>query len=337
MVDAFTKRNHYNPCFWTALWNNEYFEAFMNGTTTSRPARQQVVHALNVRSGRVYATTVESVHYDKGLGLAEITPDAMKKFCRRRFPQEYERLSARVADHPESLWMDFEDILSGVEGIAGYEALMDAARRGSFVSAEHKGFITCLLIIHAMRSHEMMASMIESTGAAGMEKWEYFWLLKNAWGSPFVLARATTPLAAATWVLYRTADHRFPLCDSPVMIGRDTVMAILAPRLLVEIHLNARSSEDQWVAKDGISSSKYREFRRRAIANAYREIIAHDGEELDRWRSLPEFKRRRAALSTTESERRVTAEGAARVAWALGGFGRVPAEFDSWVRHHFDA
>src|ERR1035441_4280731 len=22
--DTFTKRNHYNPCFWTALWNEDY-------------------------------------------------------------------------------------------------------------------------------------------------------------------------------------------------------------------------------------------------------------------------------------------------------------------------
>jgi hypothetical protein len=332
MLDAFTKRNHYNPCFWTVLWNPDYFGAFLDGKASSYTAREQVVCALNARSGKIYETKVDDVHYDKGLGKAEITPDGMKEFCRRRFPGEYDRLAAYIADHPGNLYMDFEDILKGVEEKGGYDFLMEAARREDFTSREHKGFVTCLLIIHAMRSHEMMASMVEFAGSLGFKKWEYFWLLKNAWGSPFILARAAAPLAAAKWVLYRAAEHRFPLCDSPVMIRRDTVMAVLSPRLLVEIHLNAPSPEDKWVVRDEISPSKYREFRRSAIRNSYKEIIFGEPEELDRWRALPEFKERLAALADPKAERRVTAEGANRVIWALSGFGRVQPEFEDWMK-----
>lgn len=232
MADVFTKRNHYNPCFWTALWNIGYFEALVGGLENTSPARDQEVFALNVRANRIYATKVGKVHYDKNLGVAEITPVAMKRFCKRWFPNEYEGLSRYVEENPETLYMDFEDILEGIEEKGRYDCLIEAARVGGLSSTEHKGFITCILIIHAMRSHEMMASMLDLTGSFGLEKWEYFWLLKNAWGNPFVLARAATPLVAAQWILYRTSDHRFPLCDSPVMIKRDTLMAVLSPRLL---------------------------------------------------------------------------------------------------------
>jgi hypothetical protein len=290
-----------------------------------------------MRGDRIYRTKVENVHYDKNLGVAEITADAMKNFCRRWFPGESDNLAQYVNEHPESLWMDFEDILTAIEERGGYDSLIQAARSTGLSSPEHKGFLTCVLMIHAMRSHEMMSSMIHFSGSLGLAKWEYFWLLKNAWGNPLVLARGATPLAAARWVLYRTSDHRFPLCDSPVMIRPHTLMAVLSPRLLLEIDLNNAAPEESWTVRDGISSSKYREFRRRAIANTFKEIIFDDVDELEQWRAQPEFRARVAALSDSATARDAVVEAANRVIWALHGFGRVPAEFEQWVRHRFEA
>ncbi len=207
MSDTFTKRNHYNPCFWTALWNRTYYRAFLAGETQGEKAREQTVWVLNFRSARVYEATVESVHYDKGLGKAEITTESMKRFCRKWFPSEYKGLASYVTEHPESLYLDFEDILAGIESKGVYDSLMEAAQIGNLSSVEHKCFLTVALIIHAMRSHEMMASMVEFASLRGMDKWEYFWLLKNVWGNPLMLARAVTPLACSKWLLYRTDDH----------------------------------------------------------------------------------------------------------------------------------
>jgi hypothetical protein len=121
-----------------------------------------------------------------------------------------------------------------------------------------------------------MTSMLDSTTPIGIEKWEYFWLLKNAWSHPLILARAGAPLAMSQWTLYRTVDHRFPLCDSPVMIDRDTLMVVLSPRLLLEINLTTPCPEDHWTVQNGISTRKYREFRRRAIANSFKDILFHE-------------------------------------------------------------
>lgn len=335
-MDAFTKRNHYNPCFWTGLWNPVYFEAVKRGAQTEL-ARSQHVFALGVRANKVYPTIVNHVHYAKDLGVAEITPEAMKQFCQKRFPGHYESLVRYVDEHPETLLMDFEDILTGVEQKAKYDLLIEAAMLGGFSSSEHKGFITCLLAIQAMRSYEMMESMIDCAESTGMPKWEYFWLLKNAWGNQFVLARATVALACARWTLYRTDDHRFPLCDSPIMMAQDSVMAVLSPRLLVEIDLKVASSEDSWVIRDGISFSKYREFRRRSIGNTFREIIFHDSKELECWRATPEFKARVQTLTDPTVARRFVADAANRVIWGLNGFGRVPEEFESWIKDRVDA
>ena len=335
-MDAFTKRNHYNPCFWTALWNPGYFEALKRGSRTES-ARSQHVFALGLRANKVYPTIIDHVHYAKGLGVAEITPEAMKQFCKKRFPDQYEHLAGYVDEHPETLYMDFEDILAAVEQKAKYDLLIEAAMLGGFSSNEHKGFITCLLVIQAMRSYEMMASMVDFAESVGMPRWEYFWLLKNAWGNQFVLARATVALACARWTLYRTDQHRFPLCDSPIIMGRDSVLAILSPRLLLEIDLKVASSEDSWVIREGISFSKYREFRRRSIGNTFREVIFHDSEELESWRATPEFKARVRTLADPTVARQVVAAAANRVIWGLHGFGRVPREFESWIKDRVDA
>ena len=62
MVDAFTRRNHYNPCFWTALWNEDYFREYCSDTAGGSSPRDQVVYALNLRAAKVLRTTVEKVH-----------------------------------------------------------------------------------------------------------------------------------------------------------------------------------------------------------------------------------------------------------------------------------
>jgi hypothetical protein len=52
-------------------------------------------------------------------------------------------------------------------------------------------------------------------------------------------------------------------------------MMTLTPRLLAEIDLNVHTEEGKWTVRDGISSSKYREFRRRSI-----QFRTHSGRDL---------------------------------------------------------
>src|SRR4029077_8517691 len=121
----FTKKNHYNPCFWTAHWNAEFLKAALKGQRDPARARNQQGCCLNVKSNKIYRTSVENVHYDKGMGVAEITPDAAKDFCKRNFPKEYDRFCEGMKDHPETVYLDFEDILTGLEATPAYSTLLD--------------------------------------------------------------------------------------------------------------------------------------------------------------------------------------------------------------------
>jgi hypothetical protein len=114
-------------------------------------------------------------------------------------------------------------------------------------------------------------------------------------------------------------------------------MAVLSPRLLVEINLNQPESEDKWTIREGISASKYREFRRRSICNSFKNILFHDEIELQRWRDTREFRIRSRDLRDNIKTERILAEAANRVIWAINGFGKLPADFESRIGHLINA
>jgi len=139
MVKALTKRNHYNPCFWTACWNIDYFQALMRGKSDSIIPRDQEVFVLNLISGNIYLNKVKNVHLEKDLGVAEITPESMKDFCRRYLnTSDYESFCKSLEENPEPLFINFEDILTAIEGFKSYQSLMDAVKACGIQNIMHK-------------------------------------------------------------------------------------------------------------------------------------------------------------------------------------------------------
>ena len=316
---SLTKRNHYNPCFWTALWNPSYYQAALEARTKPGSHRCQEIATLNLVANRILKTTVEHVHVEKALGIAEMTREAMLDFCKRRQPDLYDDFSRRMTDHPETLYLDFENILEGLESTLAYRTLRRVAIDQSLVSPLDKVHLACFVVIHALRSHEVMTSMISNFADLGMQKFEYFWVLKNALATN-LLDRPVAMISFSHWTLYRADQHLLPLCDSPVMFGSRSLMVPLSPRLLLEIDLSVRTAPEQWAVRHGIPRNKQREFRRRSIDNSYRQIMFHDEQILRAWQARPEFRRRVEAIRDRQRYRHEIRKAAALVRWAADGF-----------------
>lgn len=169
-----TKRNHYNPCFWTTLWNQDYYGAATNGTAQASSARTQKIYALSVKSGDTFHSTVENIHFDKNLGVAEISREAAEDFARRYHPDRYQDFVRDNANAPYPVFIDFEETLSGLEKSPAYRALLAVARRGRIQSAEEKANLGCFVVLQLVRSHAIMNSMIEWHEEAGRHKFEHF-------------------------------------------------------------------------------------------------------------------------------------------------------------------
>jgi hypothetical protein len=254
--------------------------------------REQIVHALNVRSDKLRVTNVDSVHYEKNLGVAEITQEAAKDFCKRYHPDRFAEFcrTSLSADYP--VYNDFEDQLTHLERLPPYTVLLDVIRRQVLTTMDEKAFIAAFVYLQVLRSHAIMSSMIEWNQMLGRGKFEHFVLLRWLLTDAPSLYQVVAPLALSRWTLYRTGEDAFPLCDSPVLVRPGNTMIALSPRLMLEIAVGTPPAKQEWQMEDGISDAKLADFRRRTIGNTFREIIFSNRSLLEEWQGTQEFRNR---------------------------------------------
>jgi len=315
-----TKRNHYNPCFWTAFWNSEYYSSKPMAPAKLEP-REQLVNALNVKSNKIYITNVENVHFDKDIGLAEITLDSAKKFCKKYQPDKYKEFCRNSKEDQYPIFLDFEDILTGLEGLRSYKTLLTVIKSSYIVSIQEKTFLAAFVYIQAIRSHAIMNSALEWNTRIGIEKFEYIYLLKWGLANRDLLMQQIGPLIFSKWRLYKTTVDKFPLTDSPVLINPESVMIALSPRLLLEIQLTIPTIDDIAETVEGIDDAKLDEFRQRTIGNTFREIIFSNRKTLEEWKETQEFVQRVEAIQNMGSYNVMVAKQKGRELWHLNALG----------------
>lgn len=229
------KRNHYNPCFWTAYWNPAFYRKSLINPLGIQDPRVQDVHVLSIKANSVFTRKVENVHYDLDLGVAEITREAAEAFCRRHHPDRYDQFVSDNANASYPLYIDFEEILTGIEKTPAYQVLLSVIQRQDIASIEEKAFLACFVVLQLVRSHAIMNSMIQFHSEIGIDKFECFVTLKWMLGDTDSLFRLVSPLVWSHWTLFPTDSDLFPLCDSPILVQPDSIMVALSPRLLLEI------------------------------------------------------------------------------------------------------
>lgn len=316
-----TKRNHYNPCFWTALWNPIYFDSFLKGTHSKLSARDQMVHALSVKSGNIFYSKVDNIHFDKNLGMAEITYESSLNFCRSYHPEKLEefRKINKPKDYP--VFIDLEDLLTHLERSHTYNTLLETIRNQTVVTPFEKSMLACWIYIQLLRGHAAMSSSLEWNVQIRIEKFEYFVLLKWALSDRNFLFKQIGSIALSHWVFYRTQTDTFPLSDSPVLVNDDSVIVTLSPRLLLEMLNRPGLGEISWDVKDGIDNQKLDEFQKRTIGNTFREIIFSDKQTLEAWKQTEAFENRVETVNNMKSYNTLVLKEKQRELWHLNAFG----------------
>jgi hypothetical protein len=315
-----TFNSHYNPCFWTAHWNTEFLEAALKGKANYGVAREQTVYALNVKSNKIRETSVADVHYDKGVGVAEITPDAALDFCKRTQPEKYEDYREYVKTHPETLYLDVEAILTGLEESEAYTTLQKVLVKGRIDGQMEKGFMAGFIAVHHARSHAVLNSMMQLHKEAGLHWFESVLMLKQYLGNHDVLFQHVMTYAMGYFRLYKLAKDTFPLNDSPILIKPRSIMVALSPRLLLEIDRTRNNIPHDCSVSNYLPADTLEEFRRRTIANTFREIIFGSPTLLENWRKTNEFADRHALMSNVKSYNAVVAKHAGREIWKINAY-----------------
>ena len=314
------KRNHYNPCFWAALWNDEYYDRIAKNLAQSLPPREHEVYALNVRSGQIHKTKVDNVHYDKNLGVAEISRKTAEEFARRYHPSRYENFALANKNATYPVFIDFEQILTELEKLPPYKVLLQVIQQNRIKSAEEKAYLGCFIVLQNLRSHAIMNAMIQSHEELQEHKFEHFVTLKWMIGDTKFLFSLVYPIVARQWTLFAVGANLFPLCDSPILVKPHSIMVALSPRLLLEIDRTIPAREDEYRLRQTIKQGKLEEFRRRTIGNTFREIIGSE-ELLKSWKSTREFSERVIMMRDFKCYNRLVQNEGDRELWQINAYG----------------
>lgn len=299
MNQNITKNTHFNPCFWTAFWNRNYYNAAVMGNEHKYTARKQEINTLNFRADKIFPTKMEKVHCQKNLGVAEISRSDYLSFLKKYFPEEFKYYSNNVFEIPKKAKLDFENHFSQLEKTSSYTTLIDVVKNGDIIAFEEKTEISIFIVIHQIRNHAVLNSIVEFNKELGDPKFVSLFLLKHFLANAKMLMNPVSEIVYAKWRLFMCDDHELPLNDSPILTSKESIMVPLSPRLLLEIVL-AEKSADLQISRERITRSKYKEFEKRLIGNTFYEIISEDQEVLEKIKSSNYYKQRRKVLDTKE-------------------------------------
>ena len=284
-----------------------------------------------MKSNRIVQTTVENVHYDKGMGVAEITAEQLKDFCKRNHPAEYEQFCEDLKENPENCVLDCEAFLTGMESGRDYATLRRVIAKQRIGNATEKGFLANFILRHQQRSHALLNSMVEFHEQAGKTKFEYFWELKHFLEDAKAVFQCIMTFVPGFWKVYRLSRDTFPLNDSPILVQPDSIMVALSPRLLLEIDRTKVTPESHVADINFITAEKLKEFRLRTIANTFREIIFGSSTVLEQWRATKEFADRHELMKDMSSYNKMVKQHGNRELWKINAYGGVDSGFaDSW-------
>lgn len=318
---SITTKTHYNPCFWTALWNKDYYENFVNKKPSEEKlrARKQVVNSLNIRSKKLYPTTTENVHFQKSLGLAEISRTEFDSWVKKAHPNEYDnfKIHSKHSDYP--LLLDFENIFSGLESTPAYLTMLDVVRNRNISNIQEKTFLSAFIVLQHLRSHSILNSIFEWNQELKITKFEYLINLKWNLSDQYFLFEKIQPFINSTWIFHTANENIFPLCDSPVLINPINTLIALSPRLLLEIqHQNPEYSDLMPIALK-ITAEKLEEFRKRSIGNTFSEIIG-ELKQLEEWKSSKEFEMRYEIIKNKRSYNKIIKKTGLDEIWHINTF-----------------
>ena len=294
-----------------------------------------MVYALSVKSGKIFRTKVDNIHFDKYLGKAEITFEGAMKFCRRYWPDEYDEFKKVSSPNDYPIFIDLEELLTHLENLQMYLTLLEVARNQNIVTPFEKGILASFVYIQFLRNHAVMNSSLVGSAELGIDKFEYFVLLKWALSDKKFLYQKIGVIGQAPWVFYKTSEDTFPLTDSPILVNSSSVMVALSPRLLLEILHQPTFDTMGWTIREGVTETKLKEFRQRTIGNTFREIIFGNKNLLEEWQQSKLFRQRMVIVKNIREYNTIVLKEGQRELWQINSFGNQNLQTKSSKRKRY--
>ena len=260
---SITKKNHYNPTFWTAFWNYDYYHNADYRKENS--SRYQNVYSLNLKGNKILQTTVENVFYEKKMGLAEID---------------------------ENTVLDFEDFFTTYENLPK-KSLLDVIQQNEINSLEEKTWVSSFIADLMIRHYENFNRLVERYISDGKKKLDFVIDLGKDYSSTDFHKSQIIPLVSSEWIIYKSEKFKFPLGDNPVLINNKNILIAISPKMLLKINYNKIvKPESKCIIKHKINCFLYKEFIYRTIDSSNREIIFNNKEFLEKLQKSKVYRKK---------------------------------------------
>lgn len=153
-----TKRNHVIPCFWSALWNQSYFEYFLTGAEKREGKknipREQKVFSLEFKTPKILHKKVADLFYIKNLGISEVSEAELHKL-KNIYSSDFQ--AAINGEHfnqsnaTKTHLIDIENLFSLTEEYYGYKEMLTVIKTNSIPSIKEKAEVACFIAINLVR------------------------------------------------------------------------------------------------------------------------------------------------------------------------------------------
>lgn len=310
-----TKRTHYNPCFWTALWNHEYYKAVENQEHDSLPAREQKVYCLNLYQNEVRQISTNQVFFENNLGLVKFDEKDIEQFIKRNYPEHAKERKFLIKKG--DLLIDFEDLFSFLEESPAYKNLISLVKDKKINSLEEKGNIAAFVLVHNIRNHVMINSLIEFGEHLGSSKLEHFILMKWMLQDFEWMKNIISKYISGHWTLY-TFKKSIPLTDSPIINDNGEILCVLNPYQILSIRLKKRTNQIQYKTVGNFCQRK--RFQKKLISNTYREIVFTNESQAEKWKNSKEWNRRRNLILKKKSFSKMIEKKGGDELWQINAY-----------------
>ncbi|MBB6240501.1 hypothetical protein HDC90_005178 [Pedobacter sp. AK013] len=268
-----TNNNHYVPCFWSALWNTEYYDLKIAGANAPS-ARTQMLHVLNIKSDTIYSCKAEKIFYKERLGHIPITREEYLELT--KFDGSPPKEQNLFDDDNSIVIMDIENHFSMFEESIGYESIFRLMKdHRSIDNYGSKVEISAFLFYHPYRASRYLLDLFEKYSASennrldAFYEWKYF-MNKDSH------ALAITQILEGKWTVYALERFSFPICDNPVLNDGKKIYAIISPKHLITVDLLEKSDITHF--KNTIGYIEYKRLLRKIITNTD-SVIAHTNKD----------------------------------------------------------
>lgn len=278
-----TKDNHYNPCFWTAYWNFDYYNQSKCNSNLKRKPRDEVVYCLNLKSNSILKLKVRNVFFEKNAGIARISKQEMLEYCKTNFPENLDNLSKYFEENSSDVFFNFEVIFSDIENVIR-NSIETAIKTKNVRTLSEKTYLSYFIFFQIMRNHNLMRIFDDYFKSKAKKKYEMFFNLQQTLSDRQAIFNLILPILSSKWTMYCLNKFKLPLSDNPVLIRPLNIMIALAPDIMIEVELTKPVPiESLCTIKRGLPLNKYFDFKKRTIENSSREIIFGEKNLLEKW------------------------------------------------------